>query len=145
MRHDAYQVLCAIMKEIFMAKLNTIWRKTWVAQLVILIFGILVALALDDWYKRIQEDKQEKAWVRGLYDDLQSDKEELRQQLGFLHQNTLVIEELIESIDNSQISVLDTVQYFRKLKRATLANFFRPTNTTYTELTGSGALSSIRN
>ena len=91
------------MKEIFMAKLNTIWRKTWVAQLVILIFGILVALALDDWYKRIQEDKQEKAWVRGLYDDLQSDKEELRHQLEILHQNTLVIEELIESIDNSQI------------------------------------------
>jgi hypothetical protein len=124
--------------------MNVNWRNS-LGELGIIILGILIALAADDWYAGIRERSQEIAWVSSIRDDLVADQRQLNELLSGNASNMEVIRELISSIDNDSYRVESTVEYLRKLKQATITTFFRPTTTTYMELTGGGGLSTISN
>jgi len=118
------------------------WRGS-VTELFIVVVGILIALAVDDWYAGVQQRDQEVAWVTSIRDDLAADRTTLEDGLSFLDETRNVIRDLIETLDDPSYVVADTLGYLRQIKRATLATYFRPTATTYTELTASGGLSVI--
>ncbi len=120
------------------------WKRLSVEGAAIVV-SILLAFAIDAWYAGIHERSQEIAWVSGIRDDLVADQRQLDELLNGNASNMEVIRELISSIDNPSYDVENTVEYLRKLKQATITYFFRPTTTTYTELTGGGGLSTISN
>ena len=126
------------------AFMNLNWRSN-LGELGIIVLGILIALAADDWYAGIHERSQEIAWVSGIRDDLVADQLQLDELLKGNASNMEVIRELISSIDDPSYDVDNNVEYLRKLKQAMITTFFRPTTTTYTELTGGGGLSTISN
>jgi len=118
------------------------WRRG-LAEFGVIVISILIALAADDWYAGIQQRTQEVAWVTGIRDDLFSDQATLRRELSVVDESTKVIRELIESIDNQSAPISDSLGYLRKIKRANITFYFRPTATTYSELTGGRNLSAI--
>lgn len=120
------------------------WR-SGLAELAIIVVGVLIALAVNDWYAGVQQRSQEIGWVNGIHDDLDADRRELQEMLEETTASMEIIRELVSSIDDPTYEVTDTLAYLRKLKRATVTGFFRPTETTYTELTGGGSLSTISN
>jgi len=120
------------------------WRRG-LAEMSVVVLGILIALAVDDWYAGRQDHAKELAWVQGLRDDLHADRRALEEQLAVLEESELVLRRLIELIDQPHIEVRDTADYLRMLKRATITYYFEPVTTTYQELTGSGSVSAISN
>ena len=128
-----------------MAILGQISWRSGLGELAIIVLGVLIALAVDDWYAGIQERERELAWVNSVHDDLVVDRAQLNEMLTMNASNMEVIRELIANIDDPQFLVENNVDYLRKLKQATITYFFRPTTTTYTELTGGGGLSTISN
>ena len=120
------------------------WRRG-LAEMGIVVFGILIALAADDWYSDLQQREREASWVVGLRDDLTTDRDFLQTELANLEVSSAVLRELIESVEDRSAPVSDTLEYLRKLKRATITFFFSPASTTYDELTGAGGFSQISN
>ena len=120
------------------------WKRLYVEGAAIVV-SILLAFAIDAWYAGIHERSQEIAWVSGIRDDLVADQRHLDELLKGNASNMDVMRELISSIDDPSYDVDNNVEYLRKLKQAMITTFFRPTTTTYTELTGGGGLSTISN
>jgi len=118
------------------------WRRG-IAELAIVIFGILIALAGDDWYSGLQQRQQESGWVVGLRDDLLTDRDFLRGELVRLEESSLVLRGLLESVEDRSSPVLDTLAYLRQVNSALVTNYFSPASTTYNELIGSGGFSQL--
>lgn len=120
------------------------WRRG-LAEMGIVVLGILIALAADDWYAGRQDRAREATLVQGLYDDVAADRAALEAQLELIAESEAVLNRLIGLIDRPREEVGDTAEYLRMLKQATVAYYFQPATTTFQELTGSGSVSAISN
>ena len=112
-----------------------------IGEIALVVIGILIALSINNWNNRVQQHKQEIAWIESLHGDLLTDEKLLNEQMEYLNESSQVIGNLISVIDSPDHIIEDTLGYLRQLKRTTMTFFFTPTATTYMEITGSGKLS----
>ena len=115
------------------------------AEFAVIVVGVLVALAVDDWYAGVQLRSAEITWVTGLRDDLRNDQANLTDHIAAVDKSAEAIHALLASIDDPSREISDPLDYLRKVKLAVITYFFEPTDTTITELTGGGSLSAISN
>ena len=114
-----------------------------IGEFVLIVAGILVALQINNWNNEIQQNKKEIQWLQNLRADLKNDEIFLNEQIEYCKESEDNIRKIILMMDDPTVRMLDTIDFFRQLKRVTMTYFFKPINTTYLEMTGSGDLSTL--
>ncbi|HYM86984.1 MAG TPA: DUF6090 family protein [Pseudoxanthomonas sp.] len=115
----------------------------FLAEFVVVVAGILVALAVSSWAQQRQENKREQAYLRQLSADLKTSEKDLAQAVDFLKQRAEASARILHRFwrDDLTVDEKKLSQDFA-LPRSTLR--FRPVLGTVEALTSSGDLNLIR-
>lgn len=120
------------------------WPATF-AELLAVVVGILLALWVNNWNQRRLARRVERDYLGSLRDDVATDVEALKQQLGFAEGTKLAATELLRIVRSSHADERPPNVVLRLLKRAGMMYPFQPTKTTLQELSGGGNLGVVRN
>ncbi len=111
--------------------------------LLVVISGVLIALALESWYEGIKDNRLEQQYLQTLLEDITADIEELQETRDYIeehHTNILKIMRIQQEKDNDKI---DSVFVYAR----EFGNFgiFRPHSAVFNSLVQSGDLRIIKN
>lgn len=102
--------------------------------------GILVALWVNNWNQARKDSQQEQNYLRSLRDDIESDRTALAQYITFADGTASAAAALLRIVRGDDVATLPRETLLRQLKRAGMMYPFRPTDTTFQELSGGGGL-----
>jgi type II secretory pathway pseudopilin PulG len=112
------------------------------AEFVVVVAGILVALAVSSWAQQQQENKREQAYLRQLSADLQTSEKQLGEAVGLFDLRAQAAARVLHRFWRNDLSVDDALSNDLGLPRSTRR--FRPVLGTAEALTTSGDLNLIR-
>jgi hypothetical protein len=112
-------------------------------ELVAVVLGILLALWVNNWNERRKQRGLERGYLLSLRDDLDDDQAALAQIVAFADGVASTATSLLRFIRGDHKEKPSRNVLLRELKRAGTIMTFRPTNTTFRELSGGGGLSLI--
>lgn len=110
------------------------WRYT-IGEIFIVIIGITIAFALNNWAETNQQQKAEKLYLQSLAKDLGNDIDSLHKNTYLLRQNLSDIQKLVPHLGN-KLPGRDTLYSKTFLVAQTIA--FIPEDATYHTLVNSG-------
>lgn len=113
-----------------------------VTELVAVVVGILVALWVNNWNQRRLDRRKAASYIESLRADIASDVEMLGHQAEYAEGTAQAAISLLGVI-RGEAAPPDPNTLLRTLKRAGMMYPFRPTKTTYQELSGGGNLSIV--
>jgi hypothetical protein len=111
-------------------------------EVVAVVVGILVALGVNDWNQRRLDRRKSRAYVASLKSDVAADVDTLDRQAKYADGTADAAQSLLQMI-RGETPLPDANTLLRLLKRAGTIYPFRPTKTTFQELSGGGNLSVI--
>jgi hypothetical protein len=112
-------------------------------ELIAVVLGILLALWVNNWNERRKQRSVERGYLLSLRDDLDADREALAQTITFADGVASTATSLLSYVRGSHEREPNRNLLLRQLKRAGTTIPFRPTSTTFRELSGGGGLSLI--
>jgi hypothetical protein len=113
-------------------------------ELLLLVLGILIALAVDDWVQSRRDARMERDYLQLLARDLERDDEILTEFIGFEEQQTNDGVEAYRAL-RATVEPADREAVAGKLSRLTGRRTLRLVRATYTDLVSTGNLRLIRN
>jgi hypothetical protein len=121
------------------------WRRG-IAEFLIIVIGVLVALAVDRWNQSRDERAQEREYLERLYEDVQADTATLSSILAGLVEKQESLESLAELTDGDPRSVADTADLINALATGTDYGWIIPPlrTVTFEDLTSTGNLGLIQ-
>jgi hypothetical protein len=111
-------------------------------EVVAVVVGILVALWVNNWNQRRLDRRKAQAYIESLRADVSADVSNLEYQIGFADGTARAAQSLLQMF-RGETALPDANTLLRLLKRAGTMYPFRPTKTTFQELSGGGDLSLI--
>lgn len=111
-------------------------------EIVELVVGILAALWVNNWNQRRLDGRKGHTYIESLRGDVAKDVETLRGQIEFADGTAEAARALLHML-RRQAELADGNNLLRLLKRAGTMYPFRPTKTTFQELSGGGNLSLV--
>jgi len=119
------------------------WAQVMI-ELLLLVLGILIALAVDDWVQSRRDARMERDYLQLLVRDLERDDEILREFIGF---EELQVKDGVEAYRALRTTVepADREAVAGKLSRLSSRRTLRLVRATYTDLVSTGNLRLISN
>lgn len=119
------------------------WAQVMI-ELLLLVLGILIALAVDDWVQSRRDARTERDYLQLLVRDLERDDEILKEFIGF---EELQVNDGVEAYRalRSTVEPADREAVAAKLSRLTSRRTLRLVRATYTDLVSTGNLRLISN
>lgn len=114
------------------------------SELLVVVAGILIALWINGWHARRGDRNRERAYIESLREDIRADLDALQFQIQFADGTAEAARTLMAMI-RQKVPAADPNLLLRTFKRAGMMYPFRPTKTTFQELSGGSNLSIIRN
>lgn len=111
-----------------------------VAEFAAVVVGILVALWANNWNEARKDRRQERSYLISLRDDIDADRTALRQYITFSDGTASAATSLLRIVRGQDETQPPPESILRQLKRAGMMYPFRPTNTTFQELSAGGGL-----
>lgn len=119
------------------------WRQAF-AEVALILFGVIVALAVDNWWSEQQERKEETAYLTALLEDFQSNRQSLAEavedQKGVISVGEGILRVLQKGLNEENTDV-----FLQRLGELYFFPSWIPVTGTYDDLVGSGKLLLIRN
>ena len=112
-----------------------------IGEIVLVVIGILIALAANDWSIEKAERLQESKYLKNIKLDLEKDLASLEYNIGFRREKIAGTEKLIAQINGTPVD--DLTELSRNVFNTLNEERFTPNNSTYTELASSGNLNLI--
>jgi hypothetical protein len=113
-------------------------------ELLLLVLGILIALAVDDWVQSRRDARMERDYLQLLVRDLERDDDILKEFIGFEELQTNDGIEAYRAL-RTTVEPADREAVARKLSRLTSRRTLRLVRATYTDLVSTGNLRLISN
>lgn len=128
----------------------------WVGEFVVIVVGVLTALAVDEWREYQSERERETQYLAGFYEDLTRDEGQLAHTINTTTRSIRQAEALIlqaggtldghwQELDNYDEVTIETELPEGELRFFSTPLVFTPFRTTYTSIISSGELHLIRN
>ncbi|MEJ2240138.1 MAG: hypothetical protein P8X82_17745 [Gemmatimonadales bacterium] len=115
----------------------------WLADLVVIALGVLIALWVNNLNAERLEHRQEQAYLRGVLQDLGSDSAQLAYRSELADRGLHAADRLLELRRNlSSTPTADSLAVW--LSHAAFVDNFTPQDHTYREILGAGGLTLIR-
>ena len=112
-------------------------------EIILVVIGILLALQINNWNNKVQEEKLSKLYYEELLIDIENDLEQLNNRINYSERVKNSIYSLIEALQNKSYATVnqDTLQY-------AISHYYRVAGwqfnlNTYKELESSGNLKYI--
>jgi hypothetical protein len=115
-----------------------------IIELLLLVLGILIALAVDDWVQGRRDARVERDYLQLLVRDLERDDEILKEFIGFEELQTNDGIEAYRAL-RTTVAPADREAVAARLSRLTSRRTLRLVRATYTDLVSTGNLRLIRN
>ncbi|MEN2282965.1 DUF6090 family protein [Algoriphagus sp. SE2] len=112
-------------------------------EIFLVVIGILIALAINNWNEEVKNQKREKAFLTNLREDLRADSLRL-QELNNTLQSAVSFKRVFENRINGKESDQDSVNANFRGQYNILVDFI-PNSTSMDELTSGNSLSLISN
>jgi len=124
-------------------RLRVNWRQA-IAEVSLIMVGILGALAVDSWWDERAERAAEVDYLQSLKADFEANREELKADIE--RQRRLInIGKEIHSIIQSSLTEIQQTEITEKLSNFYWMHKWEPATGTYDEMMGSGHFSYIQN
>ena len=124
-----------------MATYSLRWREG-AGEFVIIVFGVLVALAVDQWWEDRQDKATERQYLARLQADLQADMEELDRFAGIFEIKARMVKDLRDQTVETLLS-RDPSLLMRDLVFSSYSRLPALRSTTFDELLSTGRLALI--
>jgi len=117
-----------------------------IAEFLIIVIGVLVALAVDRWNQSRDERVEESEYLERLYEDVQADTATLSSILAGLKEKQESLELLADLPVDSPLAAPDTADFLAALATGTNYGWIIPPlrTVTFEDLTSTGNLGLIR-
>lgn len=119
------------------------WAQVMI-ELLLLVLGILIALAVDDWVQSRRDARLERDYLQLLVRDLERDDEILKEFIGFEELQTKDGIDAYRAL-RATVAPADREAVAAKLSRLTSRRTLRLVRATYTDLVSTGNLRLISN
>ena len=123
-------------------RLRVNWRQA-IAEVSMIMLGILGALAVDSWWDERAERAAEVEYLQSLKADFEANREELKAALEFEHEIVNIGKEIHSTIQ-SGLTETQQREIIEKIGEFYWWNRWRPATGTYDEMMGSGHFSYIQ-
>ncbi len=110
-------------------------------EIVLVVIGILIALAANNWSIEQAERLQESKYLKNIKLDLEKDLSNLEYNLNFRREKLAGTKKLISQINGTPVD--DLTELSRNIFNTLNEERFTPNNSTYMELASSGNLNLI--
>jgi len=120
------------------------WRQA-IAEVAMIVAGILIALAVDNWWDAKLERDAEHGYLEALRQDFQTNRESLKSQIE-IHENLIIQGDEILKLIQAGLNDESSKELFSKVNNSFY--FFRnwiPVTGTYDDIINSGRLLYIEN
>jgi hypothetical protein len=124
-------------------RLRVNWRQA-IAEVSMIMLGILGALAVDSWWDERAERVAEVDYLQSLKADFEANREELNASIE-VERRKIDIGKEIHSIIQSSLTKIQQREINEKLGKFYWVNRWEPATGTYDEMMGSGHFSYIQN
>ena len=119
------------------------WRQA-VAEVLLILVGIIIALAVDSWWSDVQEEKEARAYLEALLKDFEQNRRTLVSQIELQKGIIDIGADILAMIENGLDEPIAD-EFFDKLGDMYLFGEWAPAMGTYEDLVGSGRLLLISN
>jgi hypothetical protein len=124
-------------------RLGVNWRQA-IAEVSMIMIGILGALAVDSWSDERAERAAEVDYLQSLKTDFEANREELKASIKTEHRLVNIGKE-IHSIIQADLTKIQQREIIEKIGEFYQMNKWKPVTGTYDEMMGSGHFSYIQN
>ena len=124
-------------------RLRVNWRQA-IAEVSMIMLGILGALAVDSWWDERAERVAEVDYLQSLRADFEANREELKASIE-MQRRRIEIGKEIQSIIQSSLTKIQQKEINEKLGKFYWVYRWKPATGTYDEMMGSGHFSYIQN
>jgi hypothetical protein len=114
------------------------------AEVTLILIGVFVALAVDNWRVEQQEKKEERAYLEALMEDFQKNRQSLLEQIE-VQKNIIGFGDEILRLLSEELGEQNADDFFESFRDFYYFERWAPITGTYDDLVGSGKLLLISN
>ena len=117
--------------------------RKWGGEFLVIVLGILAALAIDNWNSDRQDRQLERTYIESLLDDLRSDDQALLNTMANAEDYANSGLMVLDTVKNQKVDV-STEDFLRGLRRSGFLSFTTHSRHTINDLLSTGNLRIIR-
>jgi hypothetical protein len=119
------------------------WKRAF-SELALIVVGVLIALAVNAWWSRRQDDARERAYLRQLLVDVQGNEQDIDRVLAQTQGAITALERLVDAFDAAgPLPACDTLSSL--IRNSLTYSSVDLRSGTYSALMGTGEVRLIRN
>lgn len=115
-----------------------------IGEIVLVVVGILIALAINNWNEKSKENKKEATYLKNIQRDLKNQLQSIEDQIEYEKSYIDASFYIMSSFKESSFKKIDTT-FFKQLTILQSRKTFVITDPTYTDLLSSGNIDIIKN
>ena len=131
-----------IRQNLIMENKTNKYLKYAIGEIVLVVFGILIALQINNWNQERIQYNETKVLLNGLRFDVEEDIKSLQNQLNLLSLRRDWADYILKSLDSQKVT--DSSTFILSMSRVGFIFNYSQTFPTYTEIVSSGKLSYIK-